>query len=118
MGKINELAGAHYHEDRPGALKTLLARLNGGETEADCLAVVEDRWQKWGADKTMIEHFNPTTLFREENFAKYLANAQRNGNGNASSKVEFLDNDRVRVDGFTMSRADYERRYAKRQRDA
>jgi uncharacterized phage protein (TIGR02220 family) len=119
VAKINELGGTHYHDDRPDALRNLIARLNDGRTEVECLAVVESRHAAWTGNDKMLEYFRPSTLFASAHFEDYLQAAQRqgNGNGHAPSKVEFLDNGTVKVDGFTMSRADYERRNAKRQRD-
>jgi phage replication O-like protein O len=119
VAKINELGGTHYQDDRPDALHNLIARLNDGRTEAECLAVVESRHAAWTGNNKMLEYFRPSTLFASAHFEDYLQAAQRqgNGNGHAPSKVEFLDNGTIKVDGFTMSRADYERRNAKRQRD-
>jgi hypothetical protein len=36
----------------------------------------------------MREHFNPVTLFRDENFARYLAEARATGNGNGAAITE------------------------------
>jgi phage replication O-like protein O len=87
---VNELSGRAYQVDSNAISKYLRARLKAGATEADCLAVVEDRWRKWGDSEKMREHFNPVTLFREENFARYLAeaNAGRNGNGAAITEEQ------------------------------
>lgn len=62
--------------------KYLVSRLKEGATDADMLAVVEDRWRRWKDKPDMIEHFNPVTLFRPKNFEKYLTEAKAaNGNG-------------------------------------
>jgi phage replication O-like protein O len=85
ISRINELSGRTYRADSKALCKYLRARLKAGATEAECLAIVEDRWLRWGNSEKMIEHFNPVTLFREENFAKYLVEANANGsNGTAS----------------------------------
>ena len=83
ISRINELSGHAYRADTKSVCKYLRARLKSGATQADCLAVVEDRWRKWGESEKMREHFNPVTLFREENFARYLeeANAASSGAG-------------------------------------
>ena len=117
IGRINELAGTNYHDDKPGALKCLLARLHAGAAEADCLAVVEHQWGKWGHNVEMIENFNPVTLFREENFERYLVNAKRSGsNGHSDGPPAFKDlgNGIVEADGLKMSRKDYDRKYGPR----
>jgi uncharacterized phage protein (TIGR02220 family) len=118
VGRINELGGTRYRDDTPDALRNLITRLNEGRTEAECLAVVESRCAAWTGNDKMLEYFRPSTLFAAVHFEDYLQATQRQSNGHAAAKVEFLDNDRVKVDGFTMSRADYERKNAKRQRDA
>lgn len=78
VSRLNELSGRAYRTDSKAVLKNLRARLKGGATEADCLAIVEDRWARWGDSEKMREHFNPVTLFREENFARYLEEARAN----------------------------------------
>ena len=77
VAKINELAGTHYRDDKPGALCNLIARLNDGRTEAECLAVVEGRHAAWAGDDKMLEYFRPSTLFAETHFEDYLQAAQR-----------------------------------------
>jgi uncharacterized phage protein (TIGR02220 family) len=114
IAKINELAGTHYHDDKPGALKTLIARLQAGASESECLAVVEHQWRKWGDNDDMREHFNPGTLFHEENFEKYLANAQRgNRNGYAEApKILKRDGDVLTLQNGTITPVGtYERKY-------
>src|SRR4030095_1206178 len=63
VAKINELGGTHYQDDRPDALHNLIARLNDGRTEAECLAVVESRHAAWTGNNKMLEYFRPSTLF-------------------------------------------------------
>jgi uncharacterized phage protein (TIGR02220 family) len=76
IGKINELAGTSFKTDSKMVRAGLVRRLKAGATEADCLAVVDNRWREWGDDPKMRQYFNPETLFRETNFEKYL-NAAR-----------------------------------------
>jgi phage replication O-like protein O len=75
ISRLNALSGRKHRADSKAVTKYLRARLKKGATEADCLAVLEDRWRRWGDNEKMVEHFNPSTLFREENFARYLAEA-------------------------------------------
>jgi phage replication O-like protein O len=83
ISRINELNGRNYRADSKAVCKYLRARLEAGATEADCLAVVEDRFRRWGNDEKMSQHFNPVTPFRQEKFELYLAEANANGSGNA-----------------------------------
>ena len=83
VARINQLAGTHYRDDAPDALSELIARLRAGATEAECIAVVEHQWRKWGEDENMRDNFNPVTLFRKSNFPRYLQNALRVQTGNS-----------------------------------
>jgi len=47
VAKINELAGTAYQSDSKIVLNGLVPRLKAGVTEANCLAVVENRWSEW-----------------------------------------------------------------------
>lgn len=89
ISRLNELSGRAYRADSKAVCKYLRARLKAGHTEAECLAVVEDRWQRWGDNEKMVEHFNPVTLFREENFARYLAEANAGAKPNAGNGDEW-----------------------------
>jgi uncharacterized phage protein (TIGR02220 family) len=112
VARINELSGSQFRDDKPGVLKHLIARLDDGDTEADCIAVVEYQWLKWGGTE-MADNFNTVTLFRDSNFPRYLENAKRaNGNGHAKPiQVKDLGNGMVEVDGVQMDRRIYERRH-------
>jgi uncharacterized phage protein (TIGR02220 family) len=77
---MNDLAGTNYRPDSKIVLDGLVPRLSGGATEAECIAVVEDRHHAWRDKPEMQEFFNPETLFREKKFEKYLNAARMNGN--------------------------------------
>ncbi|MBI4529208.1 MAG: conserved phage C-terminal domain-containing protein [Deltaproteobacteria bacterium] len=87
--RLNELSGKSYRPGSKTIVKNLLARLKDGASEEDCLAVVEDRWQRWGNDPKMAEHFNPVTLFRPANFEKYLTEAKTDSAGNQDQDPEW-----------------------------
>ena len=87
VAKINKLAGTAYRSDSKIVTSGLVPRLKGGAMEADCMTVVESRWQEWGEKPEMRQYFNPETLFRESNFEKYL-NAARMNNGHAEDSPE------------------------------
>jgi uncharacterized phage protein (TIGR02220 family) len=80
IARLNELAGTAYKPDSKIVINGLVQRLKSGASEADCLTVVEDRWHRWHADQRMRQHFNPDTLFREDNFEKYKNAALMRGN--------------------------------------
>lgn len=86
ISRITELSGRNYRADSKAVCKYLRARLKAGATEADCLAVVEDRYGLWGNHEEMSRHFNPVTLFRQEKFELYLAEANANGTCNATGE--------------------------------
>ena len=77
--RLNELSGKSYRPESKAVNQYLLARLKDGVAEDDVLAVVEDRWRRWGNHEKMREHFNPVTLFRPSKFEKYLTEAKANG---------------------------------------
>jgi len=79
VARINELAGTAYRFDSKIVMSGLMVRLEAGATEADCLAVVEDRWRDWCGNDEMRKHFNPETLFRESKFEKYVNQARMRG---------------------------------------
>jgi uncharacterized phage protein (TIGR02220 family) len=83
---MNELAGTAYKPDSKIVIKGLVPRLTAGASEEDCIAVVEDRWQRWHTDQGMRQYFKPETLFREDNFEKYK-NAVRIGGNSASDRL-------------------------------
>jgi uncharacterized phage protein (TIGR02220 family) len=89
VARINELAGTQYRDDKPDALRNLIARLNEGRTEAECLTVVEGR-HAWIGDEKMSEYFRPSTLFAAAHFEDYLQAAHRaNGNGHTKDNSEW-----------------------------
>lgn len=69
---LNTKAGRKY---RPvdANVKIIIARLKEFSYE-DCIRVINDRVDKWGADPKMYEYLTPATLFAAANFAKYQGN--------------------------------------------
>jgi phage replication O-like protein O len=88
VSRLNKLSGRAYQADTKAVCKYLRARLKAGATESDCMAVVEDRWHRWGDNEKMREHFNPVTLFREEHFDRYLAEAKASTNANGPTEEQ------------------------------
>jgi uncharacterized phage protein (TIGR02220 family) len=79
IGRLNELAGAHFDAHSKIVLDGLVPRLQQDATESDCIAVVEDRYREWKDKPEMLrEYFNPETLFRESKFEKYKNIARMN----------------------------------------
>ena len=88
ISKINELSGKNY-KPQGKTSKGLKARLKEGASVDDCLKVVADRYHRWRDKPDMLEHFNPTTIFRPEKFEKYLTEANAASlNGRRSYKFE------------------------------
>lgn len=109
--RLNELSGKSYRPESKAVNQYLVARLKDGATEADVIAVVEDRWQRWKDKPAMVEHFNPITLFRPSNFERYLTEARAANSPEAEPIVKDLPDGMVEVDGRRIHRDDYRRRY-------
>jgi uncharacterized phage protein (TIGR02220 family) len=109
--RLNELSGKSYRPESKSVTKYLRARLKEGVTEADCLAVVEDRWQRWKDKADMVEHFNPVTLFRPSNFERYLTEARAANGAGREPVVKDLGDGWLEVDGKRMTAATYKLRY-------
>lgn len=111
--RLNELSGRSYRANSKAVCKYLRARLKAGATEADCLAVVENRWESWGTSEKMRPHFNPVVLFREENFVRYLEDARAGNENDRAPEVRDLGGGMVEVDGVQMEKKTYELRYGR-----
>lgn len=58
--------------------------------EKSIIHMLRFMWERWGDDPKMSPHFNPTTLFRKQNFARYCDEAE-------ASRSESVDKPEVRV---------------------
>ena len=68
---MNTIAGTKYRANTGNTAKMILARYNDGYTMDEMKIVISSQYAKWkGTD--MMQHFNPVTLFRPNNFEKYL----------------------------------------------
>jgi hypothetical protein len=59
----------------------------------------------------MSEHFNPTTLFRPENFERYLTEAKAANGAGREPEIKDLGHGWVEVDGKRMTAATCKIRY-------
>jgi len=87
LGRINALKGTRYQTKGTAfgtIVTTIAARMGEGHTEADFLAVIEDRWKRWSGEAKSREWVRPSTLFRPSHFAEYLAEARASGPAAAS----------------------------------
>ncbi len=75
VAELNQLARRAYRAESQ-ASAPILARLREGYPEADLLAVVRNRVERWRDDPKMAEYLQPSTLFRPQKFPEYLADAQ------------------------------------------
>ena len=72
---MNTLAGTKFRANTGNTAKMILARFKEGYTHDDFIRVISGRYNAWkGTD--MMQHFCPSTLFRPNNFEKYLQNAK------------------------------------------
>ena len=72
---MNTLAGTKFRANTGNTAKMILARFKEGYTHDDFMQVISGRYNAWkGTD--MMQHFCPSTLFRPNNFEKYLQNAK------------------------------------------
>lgn len=71
---INSLSGKHFRYS-PTSIDQIIARLNSGFTEEDCLTVVV---KKWNDPDHKEKYFRPTTLFRPSLFEGYLNEEGKN----------------------------------------
>jgi len=86
IGRLNELAESSFRTKTKSSVRHIRARLAEGFTEADLLAVVEDRCRRWKDDPKMGEYLRPETLFSGK-FESYLQAARTNGKANPGGFV-------------------------------
>jgi len=72
---MNSVGGAKFRANTGNTAKMVIARYKEGYTIEDFKKVIDSRFKAWnGTD--MMQHFCPQTLFRPNNFEKYLQNAK------------------------------------------
>ena len=72
---MNSVGGAKFRANTGNTAKMVIARYKEGYTIDDFKKVIDSRFKAWnGTD--MMQHFCPQTLFRPNNFEKYLQNAK------------------------------------------
>lgn len=72
---MNSVGGAKFRANTGNTAKMVIARYKEGYTIDDFKRVIDSRFKAWnGTD--MMQHFCPQTLFRPNNFEKYLQNAK------------------------------------------
>jgi uncharacterized phage protein (TIGR02220 family) len=72
---MNTLAGTKFRANTGNTAKMILARFKEGYTHDDFVQVISGRYNAWKGTE-MMQHFCPQTLFRPNNFEKYLQNAK------------------------------------------
>jgi uncharacterized phage protein (TIGR02220 family) len=82
MPKVNEVidymnlvGGAKFRANTGNTAKMVIARYKEGYTIDDFKKVIDSRFKAWNGTE-MMQHFCPQTLFRPNNFEKYLQNAK------------------------------------------
>jgi uncharacterized phage protein (TIGR02220 family) len=72
---MNNVGSTKFRANTGNTAKMILARFKEGYTMDDFKKVIDTRFRAWnGTD--MMQHFCPQTLFRPNNFEKYLQNAK------------------------------------------
>jgi uncharacterized phage protein (TIGR02220 family) len=100
IAELNRLTGASFKPTADSNRELILARLSEGYSEADLLAVVRDRVERWKGDEKMAEYLRPGTLFRKSKFADYVGQASTGDTAGQQSLADlmgpgFVDYDEV-----------------------
>ena len=72
---MNSVGGAKFRANTGNTAKMVIARYKEGYTIEDFKRVIDSRFKAWNGTE-MMQHFCPQTLFRPNNFEKYLQNAK------------------------------------------
>lgn len=111
IDEIVRLSGKRFQK-ADSYLQSISLRLDENRSldEKSIIHMLRFMWERWGDDPKMSPHFNPTTLFRKQNFARYCdeAAASRSESGNKPEvrvvinqepkEVEFSEQDRAAGD--------------------
>lgn len=91
IDEIVRLSGRRFQK-ADSYLQSITLRLDENRSldEKSIIHMLRFMWERWGDDPKMSPHFNPTTLFRKQNFARYCDEA-------AASRSEAEDKPEVRV---------------------
>jgi len=94
---MNNLYGRGFQASSKATTSSLSARLKENDLES-IKGVISNRWERWSNDPVMKSNLNPTTIFREKNFAKYLEDylTTKVGSGAVSvNKINLKDGDTI-----------------------
>lgn len=69
---FNEITGSRYSKKTEGNRELIRGRLKEGRSVEELVAVIKDKFKKWGSDHKMKLYVRPSTLFRPTNFDNYL----------------------------------------------
>lgn len=72
---MNSVGGAKFRANTGNTAKMVIARYKEGYTIDDFKKVIDSRFKAWNGTE-MMQHYCPQTLFRPNNFEKYLQNAK------------------------------------------
>jgi uncharacterized phage protein (TIGR02220 family) len=72
---MNNVGSTKFRANTGNTAKMILARFKEGYTMEDFKKVIDTRFRAWN-NTDMMQHFCPQTLFRPNNFEKYLQNAK------------------------------------------
>ena len=69
---LNQKAGADFRTDDAGSVRMISDLVHQGYTEDDMREVIDRKCDEWLGDAKMERYLRPSTLFKPDNFVKYL----------------------------------------------
>lgn len=90
LSTLNKLTGATWEVGRTYG-NNLRARISEGKTLDDLLAVMNMKVDEWKGDPKMQSYLTPKTLFRPENFERYLVELKQQKSGRAHDRKRIND---------------------------
>lgn len=83
---LNEKTGKHFKAGTRSTVKIISARIREGYTVNEFMEVIDKKTKEWINDPTLDQWLNPRTLFRVENFERFLNAGKRKPKKEAAPK--------------------------------
>ncbi|MFD2705481.1 conserved phage C-terminal domain-containing protein [Salibacterium lacus] len=77
INHLNAKTGKKFSAKSEANKKLIRARWNEGRSQADFIHVIDIKCSDWLQDSKMFEYLRPSTLFRQQNFEKYVNQNQQ-----------------------------------------
>lgn len=82
LNYLNTKTGIEYGKTNPVPhLKPIIAILQSGYSQHDCITVIDKKYDEWEKDDVMKIYIRPSTLFKLDKFDNYLNQPIRNVKG-------------------------------------